>query len=48
MTHRTPQDKRTPRKQERKERQDILSDVLGSYTGMGRDGDVPEQDPDDL
>ncbi len=26
----------------------ILSDILGSYTGMTADGDRPEQDPDDL
>lgn len=26
----------------------ILSDVLGSYTGMTADGDRPEQDADDL
>ena len=29
-------------------RGDILSDVLGSYTGLTADGEVPEQDPDDL
>ncbi len=29
-------------------RQDILSDVLGSYTGTPADGERPEQDPDDL
>lgn len=29
-------------------RGDILSDVLGSYTGTAQDGDVPEQDADDL
>lgn len=27
---------------------DILSDVLGSYTGLGKNGEVPEQDADDL
>ncbi len=27
---------------------DILSDILGSYTGTGQDNEVPEQDPDDL
>lgn len=26
----------------------IVSDILGSYTGTGIDGDRPEQDPDDL
>ena len=26
----------------------ILSDVLGSYTGLAADGERPEQDPDDL
>lgn len=26
----------------------IVSDVLGSYTGTGIDGDRPEQDADDL
>lgn len=26
----------------------ILSDILGSYTGMTADGERPEQDPDDL
>ena len=26
----------------------ILSDILGSYTGMTVDGERPEQDPDDL
>jgi len=29
-------------------RSDILSDILGSYTGTAIDGDVPEQDADDL
>ena len=29
-------------------RGDILSDVLGSYTGTAQDGEVPEQDADDL
>ena len=28
--------------------QNILSDVLGSYTGTPVDGDMPEQDADDL
>lgn len=27
---------------------DILSDILGSYTGTGADGEKPEQDADDL
>ena len=27
---------------------DIPSDVLGSYTGTGEDGDYPVQDADDL
>lgn len=26
----------------------ILSDILGSYTGLTEGGDRPEQDPDDL
>ena len=26
----------------------ILSDVLGSYTGLSADGERPEQDADDL
>lgn len=26
----------------------IASDVLGSYTGTPKDGEVPEQDADDL
>lgn len=26
----------------------IVSDILGSYTGTPVDGGVPEQDPDDL
>jgi hypothetical protein len=26
----------------------IVSDVLGSYTGTPSDGDVPEQDGDDI
>ncbi len=26
----------------------IVTDVLGSYTGLGADGDTPEQDADDL
>jgi len=26
----------------------IPTDVLGSYTGIPYDGEVPEQDPDDL
>ncbi len=29
-------------------REDILSDILGSYTGTAADGGVPEQDADDL
>ena len=29
-------------------RGEIPSDVLGSYTGMSRDGDRPVQDADDL
>ncbi len=29
-------------------RGEILSDILGSYTGTAADGDVPEQDADDL
>ena len=29
-------------------REAIPSDVLGSYTGMSRDGDRPVQDADDL
>ena len=29
-------------------RGEIQSDVLGSYTGTADDGDVPEQDADDL
>ena len=27
---------------------DILSDILGSYTGTAKDGEAPEQDADDL
>jgi|GEM_PF-2699046 len=27
---------------------DISSDILGSYTGTGKDDLEPEQDPDDL
>ena len=27
---------------------DIRSDVLGSYTGTAENGEVPEQDADDL
>lgn len=27
---------------------DILSDILGSYTGTAQNGEVPEQDADDL
>lgn len=26
----------------------FATDILGSYTGTGADGDVPEQDVDDL
>ena len=26
----------------------VLSDVLGSYTGTPADGEMPEQDPDDI
>ncbi len=26
----------------------IASDILGSYTGTPADGEIPEQDPDDL
>ena len=29
-------------------RGDILSDVLGSYTGTAQDNETPEQDADDL
>ena len=29
-------------------RGEILSDILGSYTGTAADGGVPEQDADDL
>ena len=29
-------------------RGDVVSDVLGSYTGTPVDGEVPEQDADDL
>ena len=29
-------------------RGDIPTDVLGSYTGLCRDGDLPVQDADDL
>lgn len=29
-------------------RGDILSDVLGSYTGTAENGEEPEQDADDL
>ena len=29
-------------------RGEILSDILGSYTGMAADGDAPVQDADDL
>lgn len=29
-------------------RGEIQSDVLGSYTGLTKDGDRPEQDADDL
>ena len=29
-------------------RGDIPTDVLGSYTGLSRDGDLPIQDADDL
>ncbi len=29
-------------------RQEILSDILGSYTGTAKDGEPPEQDADDL
>lgn len=25
-----------------------ISDINGSYTGTPKDGDIPEQDPDDL
>ena len=37
-------------KKERKMRQKekIPSDVLGSYTGMGKNGEKPVQDADDL
>ena len=27
---------------------DILSDILGSYTGTAQNGETPEQDADDL
>ncbi len=29
-------------------RGEILSDILGSYTGTAADGEMPEQDADDL
>ena len=29
-------------------RGEILSDILGSYTGTAQNGDAPEQDADDL
>jgi hypothetical protein len=29
-------------------RHDILSDILGSYTGTAQGGEAPEQDADDL
>ena len=29
-------------------RGDVVSDVLGSYTGTAVDGETPEQDADDL
>ena len=29
-------------------RGEILSDILGSYTGTGANGEPPEQDADDL
>ncbi len=29
-------------------RGEILSDILGSYTGTAQNGDTPEQDADDL
>ena len=29
-------------------RGEILSDILGSYTGTAENGEVPEQDADDL
>ena len=29
-------------------RGEILSDILGSYTGTAQDGEIPEQDADDL
>ncbi len=29
-------------------RGEILSDILGSYTGNPQNDEVPEQDPDDL
>jgi len=29
-------------------RGEILSDILGSYTGTAQDGGAPEQDADDL
>jgi len=33
---------------DRREEEDIPSDVLGSYTGMAEDGSRPVQDADDL
>ncbi|MBP3435912.1 MAG: hypothetical protein J6K62_06275 [Clostridia bacterium] len=29
-------------------RGEVLSDILGSYTGNAQDGEAPEQDADDL
>lgn len=29
-------------------KEEIASDILGSYTGLDEDGEAPEQDADDL
>ena len=31
-----------------RDRSEIISDILGSYTGISEDGGKPEQDADDL
>ena len=32
----------------RQNQEEISSDVMGSYTGMDENGEIPEQDADDL
>ncbi len=45
---RTPVDPVIAAEEMLQQEDNIVTDVLGSYTGLGVDGDAPEQDADDL